>query len=465
MPAENTFNIGIPALGRMLRTGKTSSVELTRHALARLEAHGHALNAVAHLMPERALAEAAKADRDLKAGRDHGPLHGIPYGAKDLLAAKGAPTEWGSFAHEGQRFTHDATVIKRLSAAGAVLVAKTSMVSLAGGGGYRFASASISGPGRNPWDAGRWAGGSSSGSGAAVGGALLPFAIGSETWGSIVVPSSFCGATGFRPTYGRVPRTGAMALSWTLDKLGPIARSAEDASLVLAAIAGPDPADPSSVVGTYRHTRRNARPLRVGVLREDFSKGGDKEIEKAFEAALNALEKAGMRLSDAKLPDRPYATVASVLVVAEGSAAFESLITGPRLAKLSDPEQRAGFAAGFALTGVDYLHAVRLRESCRNAVAAVFEHFDVLVAPSLMDVAPPIEANLDTYFSGSGGLLQAAGNCVGIPCMSVPMGYGKGHLPCGLQICGAAGNERAVVDLARAFQTNTHWHRDLPALT
>lgn len=464
MAAEDLFNLGIPQLGRMLRTGKTSSVELTRFALDRLERHGKALNAVAHLLPERALVEAAKADKDLKAGRDHGSLHGIPYGAKDLLAARGGPTEWGSFAHEGQKFAQDATVIKRLSAAGAVLVAKTSMVSLAGGGGYRFASASISGPGRNPWNPGRWAGGSSSGSGAAVGGALLPFAIGSETWGSIVVPSSFCGATGLRPTYGRVPRTGAMALSWTLDKIGPIARSAEDASLVLAAIAGPDPADPSSVVGKYRHYRQSGRPLRVGVLREDFTKGGDKAIEKAFEAALRTLEQAGMRLSDTKLPDRPYATVASVLVVVEGSAAFESLLTGPRIAKLNDPEQRAGFAAGLALNGVDYLHAVRLRESCRNAVAKVFEGFDVLVAPSLMDVAPPIEANLDTYFSGGGGLLQAAGNCVGIPCMSVPMGYGKYHLPCGLQICAAAGNERAMVDLASAYQKKTHWHRDVPAL-
>jgi len=274
MLAETAFNAGIPALGKMLRSGKTTSAELTELALDRLGKHGTALNAVAALMRERAMAEAAKADTELRAGHDRGPLHGIPYGAKDLLDAGGAPTEWGSFAHKGRVRTVDATVIKRLQAAGAILVAKLAMVSLAGGGGYRYASTSITGPGRNPWDAGRWAGGSSSGSGAAVGGALVPFAIGSETWGSIVVPASFCGVTGLRPTYGRVPRTGAMALSWTMDKLGPVARSANDASLVLAAIAGPDPADPSSVAGAYRHYTRNRRPLRVGVLHEDFGKGG-----------------------------------------------------------------------------------------------------------------------------------------------------------------------------------------------
>ena len=462
MLAENAFNLGIPALGQMLRSGKTSSAELTELALHRLAKHGTALNAVAALMRERAVAEAGKADRELRAGHDRGPLHGIPYGAKDLLDAKGTPTEWGSFAHKGRVREKDATVIKRLQSSGAVLVAKLAMVSLAGGGGYRYASTSATGPGRNPWNPGRWSGGSSSGSGAAVGGALVAFAIGSETWGSIVVPSSFCGVTGLRPTYGRVPRTGAMALSWTLDKLGPIARTANDASLVLAAIAGPDPADPSSVVGAYHYYARNRGPLRVGVLHEDFSKGGDKAIEGAYSAALKVLAKAGMILKDAKLPDRPYGTIASALVTIEGTAAFEGMITGPDLAKLNDPEQRAGFAAGLAMTGVDYLHAMRLRESCRTAIAGVFQNFDVLVAPSLMDVAPPVEANLDTYFSGGGGLLQAAGNCVGIPCMSVPMGYAKDRLPCGLQICAAVGNERAMVELARAYQQHTHWHTDLP---
>ncbi|HEY3414598.1 MAG TPA: amidase [Armatimonadota bacterium] len=462
MLAENAFNLGIPVLGRMLRSGKTSSLELTELALHRLQEHGTALNAVAALMRERAVAEARAADKELKSGHDRGPLHGIPYGAKDLLDARGAPTEWGSFAHKGRVREQDAAVIKRLHSAGAVLVAKLAMVSLAGGGSYRYASTSLTGPGRNPWNPGRWSGGSSSGSGAAVGGALVPFAIGSETWGSIVVPSSFCGVTGLRPTYGRVPRTGAMALSWTLDKLGPIARSANDASLVLAAIAGPDPADPSSVVGPFRHFARNRGPLRVGVLREDFSKGGDKAIENAYNHALKVLSGAGMALKDTVLPDRPYGTVAAALVTIEGSASFEGMITGPDLAKLNAPEQRAGFAAGLAMTGVDYLHAMRLREGCRNAIARVFNDFDVLVAPSLMDVAPPIDANLDTWFSGGGGLLQAAGNCVGIPCMSVPMGYAKDALPCGLQFCAGAGDERAMVEVARAFQQHTHWHKDLP---
>src|SRR5437667_4564759 len=190
-------------------------------------------------MPERALDEARRADRAL-AKKDGGPLTGVPYGAKDLLAARGAPTTWGAPPYRDQIFGQDATVVAKLKKSGAVLAAKLAMVELAGGGGYRYPSASLQGPGRNPWNTERWSGGSSSGSGAAVGAGLVPFAIGSETSGSIGTPSAYCGVTGLRPTYGLVSRKGAMALSWTLDKLGPMARTAYDSAAVLAAIAGAD---------------------------------------------------------------------------------------------------------------------------------------------------------------------------------------------------------------------------------
>jgi aspartyl-tRNA(Asn)/glutamyl-tRNA(Gln) amidotransferase subunit A len=458
---DDAFFLGLATLGRMLRSGETTSVELTRLALHRLESAGAALNAVAHLLPERALAEAAQADGDLKAGRDHGPLHGIPYGAKDLYAASGAPTEWGSFAHVGQRFEADAVAVRRLKAAGAVLVAKLAMISLAGGGGYRYASASTTGPCKTPWDTTRWAGGSSSGSGAAVGAGLVPFALGSETWGSILCPSAFCGVTGLRPTYGRVPRTGAMALSWTLDKLGPMARSAEDASLVLAALAGPDTTDHSSMVGSYKHVKRNPRGLRVGVLTEDFS-GAEPGAEAAWTAAVKTLEASGMTLGDAALPDQPYGDVAGAIIMMEGRAAFADVISGPKLALLNDPEQRTGLAAGMAGRGVDYLRATQLRAGCRQAVAGVFQKFDVLVAPVYTGGAPPADANLDTTFPGGNGLLNTAGNCVGIPCVAVPMGRTDAGLPLGMQICAAAGNERAAVAAARLFQSRTHWHIDRP---
>ena len=209
-------------------------------------------------LPERALREARRADRERAAGRVRGPLHGIPYGVKDLLATPDAPTTWGAAPYRHQRFDFDATVVRKLSDAGAVLLAKLAMIELAGGFGYNDADASFTGPGRTPWNAKFWSGGSSSGSGAAVAAGLVGFAIGSETSGSILFPAMACGVTGLRPTYGRVSRHGAMALCWTLDKLGPLARSAPDAEIVLRAIAGADPADPTAVERAFPNTRAPA---------------------------------------------------------------------------------------------------------------------------------------------------------------------------------------------------------------
>ena len=244
----------IPVLAARLRNGAISSVELTKFFLDRLEKHGPNYNCLVTLTRDLALDQAAKADADLKAGKDRGPLHGIPFGAKDLLATRGIPTSWGAPPFKTRVIDRDATVIRKLREAGAVLAAKLSMVELAGGMGYRQANASLTGPGLNPWDVERWSGGSSSGSGSAVAAGLVAFAIGSETIGSINSPSSQCGITGLRPTYGRASRAGAMALSWTLDKIGPMARTAQDCGTILAAIAGPDPDDPSASDRPFRWT-------------------------------------------------------------------------------------------------------------------------------------------------------------------------------------------------------------------
>ena len=233
-------------LGKALRARQVSSVELTEMYLSRLKTVGKAHNAVAELTEDLARSQALRADKDLRSGKDRGPLHGIPFGVKDLLATKGIPTRWGSPGHADQVFDFDATVVERLESAGAVLLAKLEMIELAGGGNYNVANASRMGPCLSAWDKKLWAGGSSSGSGATTALGCVGFSIGSETSGSIVCPSAFNGCTGFRPTYGRVSRHGAMALCWTLDKLGPIARSAEDAGLVLQAIAGQDANDPST---------------------------------------------------------------------------------------------------------------------------------------------------------------------------------------------------------------------------
>src|SRR5262250_2070378 len=255
-------------LADAVRTRQVSPVALAETFLERLERLGPRYNAVVTLTRDRALTEARRAEGEIAVGRWRGPLHGIPYGAKDLLATGGGiPTTWGAAPLREQTFERDATVIRRLEEAGAVLVAKLSMVELAGGMGYRQPNASFTGPGISPWG-GAWSGGSPSRPGPAVSAGVVPFAIGSETWGSILSPAANCGVTGLRPTYGRVSRHGAMALCWTLDKLGPLGLCADDCGLVLAAIAGRDPADPTSADRPFRHDGRieTTRRFRFGVL-------------------------------------------------------------------------------------------------------------------------------------------------------------------------------------------------------
>jgi aspartyl-tRNA(Asn)/glutamyl-tRNA(Gln) amidotransferase subunit A len=252
-----------------------------------------------------------------------------------------------------------------------------------------------------------------------------------------------------------------MALSWTLDKLGPLARSAEDASLVLAAIAGPDAEDPSSVVGRYRHPRRLARGLRVGAVPEDFS-GADPGAERAWKQVLAALESAGLAVEEAPLPDQPFGDVTGAIITTEARAAFADVIAGPKLALLNDPEQRTGLAAGMAARGSDYLRAAQLRAACRRAMAEMFTRYDILISPTYTGGAPPVDANLDTTFPAGNGRLNTAGNCTGIPCVALPMGTTDDGLPLGFQICAAAGQEAAAVSLARLYQSRTHWHQDRP---
>ncbi len=446
-------------VGRRVQRREVSSVEVTTACLEALGTRGRALNAVAELTADLALAQAARADREIAAGHIRGPLHGVPYGAKDLLATRGIPTRWGSPAHRDQVFDYDATAIERLRDAGAVLVAKLAMVELAGAGGYAYAAASLTGPGRNPWDPGRWTGGSSSGSGAAVGGGLVPFALGSETWGSIVLPSAFCNVCGLRPTYGRVPRFGAMALSWTLDKIGPMARSAEDCALVLAAIAGPDPRDASSTAGpfSFDHIVAAGRPLRLGVLAHDYTAADASEAQARFMAALEVFRAQGHAIGEATLPDYPYDAAARTIVQVEGAAAFENLIRGPRLGELANLEQQAGLIASLDVPGVDYLRALRIRTLAGPVAIGVFARFDALVAPTVLRVATPLEQRLDEALQGMGGN-GGPGNLLGWPSISIPMGPGRDGLPLGLELIGPPDSEATLLALAMQFQRDTSWH-------
>ncbi|MEO6463559.1 MAG: amidase, partial [Candidatus Eisenbacteria bacterium] len=395
--------------------------------LARLVRLGHRYNAVVTLTRERALDEARRADADLAAGRDHGPLHGIPYGVKDLIATSGIATTWGAEPYRDQVFAEDAEVIRRLGVAGAVLAAKLSMVELAGGMGYNCADASFNGPGLNPWNTKYWSGGSSSGPGAAVAAALVPFAIGSETSGSILTPASFCGVTGLRPTYGLVSRRGAMALSWTLDKLGPMARSAEDCGLVLSAIAGKDAGDPSSVEAGFewngppdpRLVRR--RQWRIAVPKGVTEKA-QKEVARNFERALAALGDSAVITRDVEWPDFPWGPAVGTIVGAEGASAFLDLIESGGLSKLRCERDRWAGYGGTAVSAVDYLQAMRLRGPMKDAVNGLFERYDAIAAPTRPSVAYPADLEFQKAWPGvSGGpALIPAGNLCGLPAICLP---------------------------------------------
>ncbi|HUE04294.1 MAG TPA: amidase, partial [Bryobacteraceae bacterium] len=296
---NDVFFATIPELNGRLKSKEFKAEDLARAFAQRLAELGPRYNALALPLQQGAYRKGRLVDQELKIDRPRGPLQGIPYGVKDLLSYKGQPTTWGAKPYADQVFDFNATVVDKLDAVGAILTGKLSMVELAGGGGYRFASASLTGPGLNPWDRTRWSGGSSSGPAAAVAAGLVTFAIGSETSGSIVTPASYCGVTALRPTYGLVSRHGAMALSWTLDKLGPFARTADDCGLILQAIAGSDSNDPGSAGKSFYYTRQYARPLKelkVGYAAVDFGDRAEEPARAAFQAALAAMKETGVTL-------------------------------------------------------------------------------------------------------------------------------------------------------------------------
>lgn len=455
----------IRALGRKLRTGEFTSRELTDFFLERLKTLGPKLNAVVTITRDIALEQAKQADAELAAGNDRGPLHGIPYGAKDLLATEGAPTSWGAAALKEQVFDHDATVVKRLHAAGAVLAAKLAMVEIAGGLGYRQANASFTGPGINPWDCRRWSGGSSSGPGSAVGGGLVPFAIGSETWGSIMHPASSCGIAGLRPTYGRVSRHGAMTLSWTMDKLGPMCRTADDCGLVLAAIAGFDPADASSVNRQFDYPSDPplTPPFKFAALK-GAADSLQPEVKANYVKSLEVLGRFGS-LAEAELPEFPYNLVASIVISSEMAAAFEGLVTSGDVWEMTAEEDRWGAHAALMIPAKDYINAMRIRAHILGAVDALLAEYDAVVAPTLATVAYPLDTSWRDYRRGfSNGDIGAAGNTAGLPALTVPNGFGEDGLPTGLQFVGRAFEENRLIAAAAAYQKATDWHRRHPDL-
>ncbi|MCM2313572.1 MAG: amidase [Thermoanaerobaculia bacterium] len=452
-------------LGAALRKREVSSLELTRFYLDRLEKHGTALGAVVTVTRERAESEARRADAEIAKGKWRGPLHGIPYGVKDLLATRGIPTTWGAEPYRGQVFDFDAEVVRRLGEAGAVLCAKLAMVELAGGFGYDTADASFTGPGRSPWNTGHWSGGSSSGPGAAVSAALVPFAIGSETSGSIITPCAFSGVTGFRPTYGIVSRHGAMALAWTLDKLGPMTRSAADCALVMGVIAGRDPKDESSLPAKLAWGAKPQRAKRkIGVIEASYE-GVQAEVRANFEASMKALEALGHELVEIELPDLPYGPVVSTIVDAEGASAFEDLLVSGKAKELRCAADHIGGYEGAATLAVDYLRAMRVRKKIRAALVELLTtKVTMLAAPSRATVAPPVDVKFRDAYPGvkSGPSVIGGMNLAGAPAIAMPNGTGLHGLPTSIQIVGAPLADRDVIALGEQLQTTTAFHRRVP---
>ena len=483
-------------LGELVRTKKVSSVALTDMYLERLKRYDPQLHFVITLTEDRARAQAKEADRDLAAGKYRGPLHGLPWGAKDLLAVKGYLTTWGAGPYKDQEIDEDATVVKRLDAAGAVLVAKLSLGALAMDDVWFGAKT------RNPWNPAQGSSGSSAGPASTTAAGCVAFSIGSETLGSISSPSTRCGCTGLRPTFGLVPRTGAMALSWSRDKLGPICRSVEDTALALHAIYGPDGSDRTVQPAAFNwNAALDWRKLRVGYLKSDFERPieppkppkpesqltpdekkkfddakarfeqfrASAEYDRRFsQAAIAKLQSMGVNLIPLELPKFPYGAMTSLLD-AEASAAFDELTrTGrDKLLTLQGPDQWPNiFRCGRFIPAVEYIQANRARLLAMEAVSKAFEGFDVIVAPTNSEQLPVTNLTGHPALILPNGLRgddappaekSAQGEIEG--------GYGGPGTPVSLTFLGQLYGEARLLAFARAYQDATTFHLQHPKLT
>ena len=466
---SDIFFASIGELSAILRAKEFSCVELTRAFCDRFERIAPRYNAMTLSLRDQAVQQAKDVDRELKRGRTRGPLRGVPYGVKDLIAVQDRPTAWGARPYAGQVFKEDAAVVEKLDGAKAILIGKLAMISLAGGGNYKFAAASVSGPCRNPWDRERWSGGSSSGPGAAVAAGLMPFALGSETSGSIITPSAFCGVTGLRPTCGLVSRRGTMPLSWTLDKIGPMCRSAEDCALVLQEVAGGDRQDPGSAGRGFRYTPkigRTPKEITIGYAPVDFAEWAQPSARAAFQSALETLRGLGYRMKEVQLPAFPYGAVLGTILAGEAGSSFEDFIRSGNVDQLHDARQIAGLKAYVDLPATDYLRAMRVRSLIQQALYDLFLDVNVLLTPSRFAVANRIADPLDGLGGSSGssrGLsaMIPAANLAGLPAISLPCGFADG-LPVGISLVGRAFYENQLVQIGNLYQQHTDWHKRRP---
>jgi Asp-tRNA(Asn)/Glu-tRNA(Gln) amidotransferase A subunit family amidase len=452
---EELAFLPVTELAPLVRTKRVSSIDLTRMYLARLKKYSPKLLNVITLTEDFALERAAEADKEIRAGKYRGPLHGIPFGAKDLFNTKGILTTWGAEPFKDQVPAYNATCIDRLYAAGAVLVAKLSMGALAQGDVW------FAGTTKSPWDINVGSSGSSAGSASATAGGLVGFSIGTETLGSIVSPSSRCGVTGLRPTYGRVSRYGAMGLSWTMDKIGPLCRSVEDCALVLNAMYGPDGHDVTTIDAPFDwNPAAPLASLKIGYVKAEFERqgfggrGGNNpnasqaaaDRKKLYDGALDALRKAGAKLEEAELPQTNAQQIV-FLLQAEAAAAFDDITRDGRVTTLRS--QGAGdwpnsFRTSRVIPAVEYIRAQRGRTLLQQQMDEFMQNWDVLVVPQ-------------------GTATLTITNLTGHPQIAVPCGF-VNNAPQSIIFTGRLYEEGALLRVALAYEQATDWHTMHPKM-
>ncbi|MBU2494340.1 MAG: amidase [Bacteroidetes bacterium] len=439
------YSIG--ELAELIKTRKITSTQLTKMYLERLKKYGPKLECVITLTEQRALINAQKADEEIASGNYKGKLHGIPFGVKDLLATKDYKTTWGAMPYKDQMINEDAEVIIKLEKAGAVLVAKLTMGALAWGDVW------FGGKTRNPWDLSQGSSGSSAGSASATSAGLVPFAIGTETWGSIVSPSTVCGVTGLRPTYGRVSRSGAMALSWTMDKIGPLCRNAEDLAIVFDVIHGPDiqneyktGIDQTLYDLPFNYSPKvNFKKLRIAYTKKDFE--SDYEFKTNDSLTLAKMRELGAELIPIELPELPFNDI-SFILSAESAAAFDELTRSNNDDLLVRQIRNAWpnvFRASRFIPAVEYINANRIRTLLIQKMAEILKDVDVYLAPSFSDN-------------------QLLTNLTGHPCVVLPNGFSKDGTPTSITFMGNLFDEGKLIAVAKAYQDATDFHKKRPPL-
>lgn len=441
---ENKDDLAFYSIGQLaslIKTKKITSVELTKFFIERLKKYSPKLYCLITLTEDLALEQAKKADEEISRGKYRGLLHGIPYGVKDLLSTKKYKTTWGSVPYKDQIIDEDAGVIKKLEAAGAVLVAKLTMGELAWGDVW------FGGKTRNPWAPETGSSGSSAGPASATSAGLVPFAIGTETYGSIVSPSTICGTTGLRPTYGRVSRKGAMALSWSMDKIGPICRSAEDCAIVFNYIYGPDEGDPTLYDASFVYDQKlDMSKLKIGYLKSEFDK--NYEFKKSDSLTLEIFRKLGAELIPIELPKFPFGDL-SIMLDAEAAAAFDGLTRSGKddmmIRQIKNAWPNAFRTARF-IPAVEYINASRLRSMLIQKMNEMISSVDLYIAPS---------------FEGNNLLLT---NLTGHPCVVFPNGFSEKGLPQSITITGKLFDEALLLKTAKKYQDATDYHLKHPNL-